>query len=42
MSWDTVRRGIDAVLQSDVGRSAKAVQTAELIRQADGYRWVRL
>jgi hypothetical protein len=24
MSWDTVRRGIDAVPQRDAGRSAKA------------------
>jgi L-methionine (R)-S-oxide reductase len=42
MSWDTVLRGIDAVLQSDAGRSEKAVRIAELIRQAGGYRWVGL
>jgi L-methionine (R)-S-oxide reductase len=42
MSWDTVLGGIDAVLQSDAGRSEKAVRIAELIRQAGGYRWVGL
>jgi putative methionine-R-sulfoxide reductase with GAF domain len=42
MSWDTIGRGIDAVLQSNAGRFEKAVRTAELIRQAGGYRWVGL
>jgi L-methionine (R)-S-oxide reductase len=42
MSWDTVLRGIDAVLRSDAGRLEKAVRTAELLRQAGGYRWVGL
>ena len=42
MRWDTVLRGIDAVLQSDAGRSAKAVRIAELIRRAGGYGWVGL
>jgi putative methionine-R-sulfoxide reductase with GAF domain len=42
MSWDTVGRGIDAVLQSHAGRSGKAVRTAELLRRAGGYRWVGL
>jgi hypothetical protein len=32
MSWDTVMRGIDAVLQSDAGRPEKAVR---LQRQED-------
>ena len=42
MSWDTVLRGIDAVLHSDAGRCGKAIRIAELIRQAGGYRWVGL
>ena len=42
MSWDTVLGGIDAVLQSRAGRAEKAVRTAELLRQAGGYRWVGL
>jgi L-methionine (R)-S-oxide reductase len=42
MSWNTVGRGINAVLQRDAGRSGKAVRIAELIRQAGGYRWLGL
>jgi len=42
MDWPTVQRGIDDVLRSDKGPADKAVQIAELVRQAGGYRWVGL
>ena len=42
MDWSTVPRGIDDVLASDLGRAEKAIQIAELIRQAGRYRWVGL
>ena len=42
MDWPTVLRGIDNVLGSDKGRTEKAVQVAELVRQAGSYRWVGL
>jgi putative methionine-R-sulfoxide reductase with GAF domain len=42
MDWPTVLQGIHAVLQSDEERAEKAVQIAELIRQAGRYRWVGL
>ena len=42
MDWPTVLRRIDDVLGSDTGRTEKAVQIAELVRQAGSYRWVGL
>jgi GAF domain-containing protein len=42
MDWPTVLCGIDEVLASDRGRPEQAVQIAELVRQAGGYRWVGL
>jgi hypothetical protein len=42
MDQPTVLRRIDDVLGSDKGRTAKAVQIAELVRQAGSYRWVGL
>ena len=42
MDWPTVLRGIHDVLTSDQGRAEKAVQIAELVRQAGSYRWVGL
>ena len=42
MDWPTVLRGIDDVLAADQGRTEKAVQIAELVRQAGSYRWVGL
>ncbi len=42
MDWPTVLRGIHDVLASDQGRTEKAVQIAELVRQAGSYRWVGL
>jgi len=42
MDWSTVLRGIDDVLRSDKGATEKAVQIAELVRQAGSYRWVGL
>ena len=42
MDWPTVLRGIHDVLTSDQGRDEKAVQIAELVRQAGSYRWVGL
>jgi hypothetical protein len=42
MDWPTVLRRIDDVLGSDQGRTEKAVQIAELVRQAGSYRWVGL
>jgi L-methionine (R)-S-oxide reductase len=42
MDWSTVLRRIDDVLGSGEGRSEKAVQIAELVRQAGSYRWVGL
>jgi GAF domain-containing protein len=42
MDWPTVLRGIRDVLASDRGRPEKAVQIAELVRQAGSYRWVGL
>jgi hypothetical protein len=40
MDWATVLRGIEDALASDLGRAEKAVQIAELVRQAGSYRWV--
>jgi L-methionine (R)-S-oxide reductase len=40
MDWATVLRRIDDVLGSDKGRTEKAVQIGELVRQAGSYRWV--
>jgi hypothetical protein len=40
VGWPTVLRGIYDVLESDQGCTEKAVQIAELIRQAGSYRWV--
>jgi GAF domain-containing protein len=42
MGWETVLRGIEDALASDLGRAEKAVQIAELVRQAGSYRWVGL
>ena len=42
MDWSTVLRRIEDVLGSDKGRSEKAVQIAELVRQAGSYHWVGL
>jgi L-methionine (R)-S-oxide reductase len=42
MDWPTVLRGIEDVLRTGKGRTEKAVQIAELVRQAGGYRWVGL
>jgi L-methionine (R)-S-oxide reductase len=42
MDWPTVLRGIDDVLAGDQGRPEKAVQIADLVRQAGSYRWVGL
>jgi putative methionine-R-sulfoxide reductase with GAF domain len=42
MDWPTVLRRIDDMLGSDTGRTAKATQIAELVRQAGSYRWVGL
>jgi L-methionine (R)-S-oxide reductase len=42
MDWPMVLRGIEDVLGSGRGRAEQAVQIAELIRQAGGYRWVGL
>ena len=42
MDWATVLRGIEDVLASDLGRAEKAVQIAELVRQAGSYRWIGL
>jgi hypothetical protein len=42
MDWPTVLHGIDDVLAGDKGRTEKAVQIAELVRQAGSYRWVGL
>jgi L-methionine (R)-S-oxide reductase len=42
MDWSTVLRRIDDVLGSGKGRSEKAVQIADLVRQAGSYRWVGL
>src|SRR5215218_11308579 len=42
MDWATVLRGIEDALASDLGRAEKAVQIAELVRQAGSYRWVGL
>jgi GAF domain-containing protein len=42
MDWPTVLRRIDDVLGSDTGRTAQAVQIADLVRQAGSYRWVGL
>jgi GAF domain-containing protein len=42
MDWSTVVRRIDDVLASDQGRAEKAVQIAELVRQAGNHRWVGL
>jgi L-methionine (R)-S-oxide reductase len=42
VDWATVLRGIEDALASDLGRVEKAVQIAELIRQAGSYRWVGL
>jgi hypothetical protein len=39
MDWATVLRGIEDALASDLGRAEKAVQIAELIRQAGSCRW---
>lgn len=42
MDWPTVLRGIGDVLGSGKARPEKAVQVAELVRQAGSYRWVGL
>jgi L-methionine (R)-S-oxide reductase len=42
MSWLGVLRRIDDVLRSDKERAEKAVQIAELVRDAGSYRWVGL
>jgi L-methionine (R)-S-oxide reductase len=42
MDWPTVLRGIGDVLGSGKARPEKAVQIAELVRQAGSYRWVGL
>jgi L-methionine (R)-S-oxide reductase len=42
MDWSTVLRRVEDVLGSDKGRSEKAVQIAELVRQAGSYHWVGL
>ena len=42
MDWPTVLHGIDDVIAADQGRTEKAVQIAELVRQAGSYRWVGL
>jgi L-methionine (R)-S-oxide reductase len=42
MDWSTVLRRIDDVLGSGKGHGEKAVQIAELVRQAGSYRWVGL
>jgi L-methionine (R)-S-oxide reductase len=42
MHWSTVLRRLDDLLRSDKGRPEKAVQIAELVRQAGSYRWVGL
>jgi L-methionine (R)-S-oxide reductase len=42
MDWPTVLRRIDDVLGSGKGHSEKAVQIADLVRQAGSYRWVGL
>jgi hypothetical protein len=42
MDWATVLRGIEDALASDLGRAEKAVQIAQLIRQAGSYRWMGL
>jgi putative methionine-R-sulfoxide reductase with GAF domain len=42
MDWSTMLRRIDDVLASDQGRAEKAVQIAELVRQAGNHRWVGL
>jgi len=42
VDWATVLRGIEDALASDLGRAEKAVQIAELVRQAGSYRWVGL
>ena len=39
VDWATVLRGIEDALASDLGRAEKAVQIAELIRQAGSCRW---
>jgi L-methionine (R)-S-oxide reductase len=41
-SWSTVLRRVEEVLGSGKGHSEKAVQIAELVRQAGSYRWVGL
>jgi hypothetical protein len=38
MDWATVLRGIEDALVSDLGHAEKAVQIAELVRQAGSYR----
>jgi L-methionine (R)-S-oxide reductase len=42
VDWATVLRGIEDALASDLGCAEKAVQIAELVRQAGSYRWVGL
>jgi L-methionine (R)-S-oxide reductase len=42
VDWATVLRSIEDALASDLGRAEKAVQIAELVRQAGSYRWVGL
>ena len=42
MDWATVLRGIEDALASDLGCAEKAVQIAELVRQAGSHRWVGL
>jgi L-methionine (R)-S-oxide reductase len=42
MDWPMVLRGIEDVLGSGKGRAEQAIEIAELIRQAGGYRWVGL
>jgi L-methionine (R)-S-oxide reductase len=42
MDWPMVLRGIEGVLGSGKGRAEQAIEIAELIRQAGGYRWVGL
>jgi L-methionine (R)-S-oxide reductase len=42
MDWSTVLRRIEDVLGSGKGHTEKAVQIAELVRQAGSYRWVGL
>jgi hypothetical protein len=39
VDWATVLRSIEDALASDLGRAEKAVQIAELVRQAGSYRW---